>query len=61
MMCGTVRGTRGDGSPIEPERFIAATKPLKWLLFQRVNEPSIAAVPEKFVDWNTACGTNGGR
>lgn len=55
VMCGTVQGKDSAGKPIVPQRFIAATDPLKWLVFESANDPSIPSRPNKFVEWTSVC------
>lgn len=55
-VCGFVRGTDGQGRPIDPREFIATLDPLKWQVFKSVHTPPLPSQPGKFVEWSTTCG-----
>ena len=55
-LCGTVQGKRADGTTITPRRFIAAIEPARWLVFEPVGGVSLPTQPDKFVEWQQACG-----
>lgn len=56
VVCGTVSGTRADGTAITPRRFIAAIEPARWLTFEPVTNSTLPSQPDKFVEWEQACG-----
>ena len=55
-LCGTVAGKRADGTEIPPRRFIAAIEPARWLVFEPADNPALQSQPDKFVEWQQACG-----
>lgn len=34
VLCGTVEGKTGDGTAVDPRRFVAGTDPARWLHFE---------------------------
>ena len=55
VICGTVSGTRTDGSPLEPRRFAVSAENNKWLLFESAAKQPLPSQPDKFVEWHTTC------
>lgn len=54
VFCGRVEGTRADGTPIAPRRFIAASDPARWVRFDIPSEMSQVPI-NLAVDWPTVC------
>ena len=54
-LCGTVSGTKADGTVITPRRFIAATDPDRWVLFEPVTSSTLSSHQDKFVEWIGTC------
>ena len=63
ILCGTVDGTRRDGSRVGPRHFIAATEPARWVRFERADEVGLPPTPDFSIEWATLCagerGDNG--
>ena len=55
VLCGRVAGAPENGPGIAPRRFIAATDPARWVLFEPASNVSLPAQPDRFVEWKTAC------
>lgn len=55
ILCGTVEGTRSDGTPISKRRFIVATDPAKWMVFEPAGGATSPSQPDKFLEWHTSC------
>ena len=55
VICGTVSGTRTDGSALQPRRFAVAAENDKWLLFENAARQPLPSKPDKFVEWHTTC------
>lgn len=55
VLCGTVKGRRADGSPVAPQRFIAATEPGRWLQFGPAETALPPTHPDKFANWTETC------
>ena len=55
VLCGRVAGAPKTDGTISPRRFIAATDPAKWVLFEPTSNVSLPAQPGKFVEWETSC------
>lgn len=53
-VCGTVRPA-GGGAAFPPQRFVAATDPARWLVFEQMPDPSAASPMNMFADWETHC------
>ena len=54
-LCGTVSGTRADGTEIRPRRFIAALDPERWVKFEPATGIDLPSQPDKFVEWHSTC------
>ena len=50
--CGTVSG---EGAAMRPQRFLAATEPFRWLVFEDAHDPMVAAQPNTFPEWGRYC------
>lgn len=55
VLCGTVRGTRADGTVITPRRFAISTEEPRWLLFENARKQPLPSQPDKFIEWHTTC------
>ena len=55
MLCGTVSSTRGSTSPIAPQRFAAATEPVRFHVFEEAHSPMVQSEPDKFISWESYC------
>ena len=55
-VCGTVEGKRADGTPVPPQRFIAATEPGRWVKFSGGDGLTAPTHPDKFANWTELCG-----
>ena len=55
VICGTVSGSRTDGTPLEPRRFAVSAEKEKWLLFESAAKQPLPSKPDKFVEWHTTC------
>lgn len=55
VLCGTVEGTRANGTHIAPRRFIAATDPARWIKFDPADGSVLPSQPDKFLEWHTTC------
>lgn len=60
VLCGTVDGTRPDGSKVGPRHFIAATEPARWVRFERAEEVGQEPTPDFPVEWATTCSRERG-
>lgn len=54
-LCGTVSGRKADGTVVTPRRFIAATDPDHWVLFEPVTDSVLSSHQNKFVEWVGTC------
>ena len=52
-ICGTVRPAGGGAFP--PQRFVAATDPTRWLVFESLPDQTAASPMNMFADWETHC------
>lgn len=55
VLCGTVRGTRADGTIIPPRQFAISTEGSRWLLFEEAERQPLPSRPDKFIEWHTTC------
>ena len=55
VLCGTTRPGEGAGQSFPPQRFVAATDPARWLVFEQANDPVRTAQPNMFLEWGTHC------
>jgi hypothetical protein len=55
VVCGTVAGTRADGTKVAPRRFIAATDPARWVKFEPATNSALPSYPRKFAEWYGTC------
>lgn len=54
MVCGAVSGTRPDGPPVAPRRFILQLEPARWVAWESGNSPH--TMPAGFAaGWNDIC------
>lgn len=54
VLCGTVEGTRADGTAIEPRRFIAGAEREAWVRFDAASDMSQVPI-NNAVDWVSTC------
>ena len=54
VLCGTVSPGKG-AAAFPPQRFVAATDPARWLVFEEAADPMRRPEPNMFAEWLTHC------